>query len=543
MTFPFALITALIISMTLIPLAMRFASQFGMVDMPDPRKVHVLPVPRVGGIGIVLGTLASIVLWLPMHGWLPSFLFGSIVLLGFGAWDDSREIGHYVKFIGQFAAAIAVVYWGGLWVMHVPFLSTDVPMGIGKPFTVVAIVGTINAMNHSDGLDGLAGGESLLSLGCLAYLGYTAGGADLLIIAGAVIGGVFGFLRYNTHPARVFMGDSGSQFLGFSLAVLAVLLTQQVNPGLSMAIPALILGLPIVDILAVLAQRVHGRMNWFRATKNHIHHRLLALGYRHYQAVIIIYAVQAIFVFSAIAFSYESDVLVLGAYALGCALVFALLAIAERRGWRVRHDNRIHGIERFVSLPVARKLARLPFLMVQTTLPVYLLFTSLRIGPVPTDSGMAAVAMVVLTLAGILLYKSSSFAPTLIRLGVFSTGALLIYLVRHAAPEVYPNLAPVTFAYFVVLAISIGATISLDIDAAFRTTPLDYLLVALVVAAAALARGKTGGMDLGAVIMQLVVLFYGCELIVNRSNHRWVGLLSVASLLSALVVIVRFANG
>ncbi|MEO8005002.1 MAG: MraY family glycosyltransferase [Betaproteobacteria bacterium] len=543
MTFPFALLTALVISMVLIPVMMRFASQLGMLDMPDPRKIHASPVPRVGGIGIVVGALASILLWLPVKGWLPSFVFGSIVLLVFGAWDDRRELGHYVKFIGQFIAATAIVYWGGLWVVHLPLFSFEIPAAIGKPFTAIAIVGMINAMNHSDGLDGLAGGESLLSLGCLAYLGYAAGGADLLIIAGAVIGGVFGFLRYNTHPARVFMGDSGSQFLGFSLAVLAVLLTQQVNPGLSMAIPALILGLPIIDILAVLAQRVHGRMNWFRATKNHIHHRLLALGYRHYQAVIIIYAVQAVFVFSAIAFSYESDVLVLGAYALGCALVFALLAVAERRGWRVRHDNRIHGLSRLVSLPVARKLARMPFLVVQTTLPVYLLFTSLRIGSVPADSGAAAVMMVGLTLAGILLYKSSSFAPTLIRLGVFSTGALLIYLVRHAAPEVYPNLAPVTFVYFVVLAIAIGATISLDTDAAFRTTPLDYLLVALVVAAAALARGKTGGIDLGAVIMQLVVLFYGCELIVNRSNRRWVGLLSLASLLSALVVILRFTNG
>jgi UDP-GlcNAc:undecaprenyl-phosphate GlcNAc-1-phosphate transferase len=542
-TFPFALLTALVISMVLIPVMMRYASQLGMLDMPDPRKIHSSPVPRVGGIGIVVGALASILLWSPVKGWLPSFVFGSIVLLVFGAWDDRRELGHYVKFIGQFIAAIAIVYWGGLWVVHLPFLSFDIPAAIGKPFTAVAIVGMINAMNHSDGLDGLAGGESLLSLGCLAYLGYAAGGADLLIIAGAVIGGVFGFLRYNTHPARVFMGDSGSQFLGFSLGVLAVLLTQQVNPGLSMAIPALILGLPIIDILAVLAQRVHGRVNWFRATKNHIHHRLLALGYRHYQAVIIIYAVQAVFVFSAIAFSYESDVLVLGAYALGCALVFTFLALAERRGWRVTHDNRIHGIERLVTLPVVRKLTRLPFLVVQTTLPVYLLFTSLRIGSVPADSGMAAVAMVAFTLAGILLYKSSSIAPTLIRLGVFSTGALLIYLVRHAAPEVYPNLAPVTLAYFVVLAIAIGATISLDTDAAFRTTPLDYLLVALVVAAAALARGKAGGVDLGAVIMQLVVLFYGCELIVNRSNHRWVGLLSFASLLSALVVIVRFTNG
>ena len=540
MTFPFALITALIISMTLIPLAMRFASRIGMVDMPDPRKVHAHPVPRVGGIGIVLGAVVSIVLWLPMQGWLPSFLFGSFVLLGFGAWDDSRELGHYVKFIGQFVAAIAVVYWGGLWVMHLPFLSGEIPSAIGKPFTVIAIVGMINAMNHSDGLDGLAGGESLLSLGCLAYLGYAGGASDFVIIAGAVIGGVFGFLRYNTHPARVFMGDSGSQFLGFSLGVLAVLLTQQVNPGLSMAIPALILGLPIIDILAVFAQRIHGRMNWFRATKNHVHHRLLALGYRHYQAVVIIYAVQAIFAISAIALCYESDVLVLGTYLLGCACVFALLAIAERRGWRMSGVERNAGIEKKSYGSV---VTRLPLIVVQTTLPAFLLLSSFWTGHVPADSAVAGLAVAAAIVAGLLLGRSPLLSPLLTRLGVFSAGALLIYLVQRDAVWANAGYTHFCFVYSIVLAVAVGATIALDASAQFRTTPLDYLLVGLVVAAAFLARGRLGGIDIGAVIMQLVVLFYGCELIVNRSHRLWVGVLSISTLASVLVVVLRYTTG
>ena len=543
MTFPFALITALIISMALIPLLIRFAPRLGMVDMPDPRKVHATPVPRVGGIGIVIGTVVSVLVWIPPQGWVPSYLVGSLVLLLFGAWDDSRELGHYVKFIGQFIAAALVVYWGDLWVAHFPFVSAELSPMFGKPFTVIAIVGMINAINHSDGLDGLAGGESLLSLGCLAYLGYLAGGLDFVILVGAVIGGVFGFLRYNTYPARVFMGDSGSQFLGFSLAVLAVRLTQQISPGLSMAVPALILGLPIIDILAVLAQRVYQGMNWFRATRNHVHHRLLALGYQHYQAVTIIYAVQAFFVVSAILFRYETDLLVLGTYLGGCALVFVLLAVAEHRGWPVRRGERSSPGAGFPGSALGKRLARLPLLVVQVTVPAFLILSSLWVGKIPVDSGIASIAIAVVTLAGMLLYRAVPIAPTLIRLGVFSAGALLIYLVERNAAGIHAAYTNLYIGYFVVLALAIGAAIRIDGEAEFRTTPLDYLLVGLVIAAGFLARGQFPGLDLGAIIMPLVVLFYGCELIVNRSSVAWVGAMSLSALLATLIVVLHYTLG
>ncbi len=544
MIFPFALITALVISMAIIPLMMRLAPRLGMVDMPDPRKVHARPVPRVGGVGIVIGTVASLLLWLPVQGWLPSFLFGSVVLLLFGAWDDSRELGHYVKFIGQFMAAIAVVYWGGLWVAHFPFLNAELPALVGKPFTVFAIVGMINAINHSDGLDGLAGGESLLSLGCLAYLGYVAGGLDFVVTVGAVIGGVFGFLRYNTHPARVFMGDSGSQFIGFSLAVLVVHLTQQVNPGLSMAVPALILGLPIVDILAVLAQRIYQGMSWFRATRNHVHHRLLELGYLHYQAVIIIYSVQALFVVGAIVARYESDFLVLGLYLLGCALVFAALAVAERQGWRV-HDGRRENAPAGLLQRIRSdgRLARLPLIFVQTSVPAFMVIASFSVPAIPRDCVVAAVFVAAAALAGILLFQvTSSLAPMLMRLGVFSAAALLVYLIEHNGGISGSAFESIYVGYFVVLAACVGIAIRLGAESEFRTTPLDYLLVGLVIAGGVLAKGQMANLDLGAIIVQLVVLFYGCELVINRGSAASSGALSVAALISALVVLLRFAG-
>ncbi|MGB5601223.1 MAG: MraY family glycosyltransferase, partial [Gammaproteobacteria bacterium] len=234
------------ISMAIIPLMMRYASRLGMMDKPDPRKVHAVPIPRVGGVGIVIGALVAMLIWLPSTPFVNSFILGCTVLLIFGVWDDSKELGHYVKFIGQFIAVIVVVYYGDLYVAHFPYMGLEtLPESIGKPFTVIALVGVINALNHSDGLDGLAGGESLLSFGAVAYLAYLYDGLFVLVIACAMIGGIFGFLRFNSHPARVFMGDGGSQVLGFSLGVVVVLLTQEVNPVMSSAIPLLLIGLPI----------------------------------------------------------------------------------------------------------------------------------------------------------------------------------------------------------------------------------------------------------------------------------------------------------
>ncbi|MFN0038560.1 MAG: glycosyltransferase family 4 protein [Burkholderiales bacterium] len=543
MIFPFALVTALVISMAIIPLMMRLAPSLGMVDMPDPRKVHVRPVPRVGGLGIVIGAVVSILMWMPMQGWLPSFLVGSLVLLVFGALDDSMELGHYVKFIGQFAAAIGVVYWGDLWVRHFPFVSGELDPAFGKPFAVMAIVGMINAINHSDGLDGLAGGESLMSLGCLAYLGYLGGGFDLVIVVGAVIGGVFGFLRYNTHPARVFMGDAGSQFLGFALAVLAVHLTQQVNPGLSMAIPALILGLPIVDILAVLGQRIYQGMNWFRATRNHVHHRLLELGYAHYQAVVIIYSIQALFVVSAILVRYESDFLVLGIYVSGCALVFLMLWLAERRNWRVgRTVADVVSPESGGLRAIGVRIAGFAQLFVLASLPAYLLLAGMFSGGVSRDCGVAAFVIAPTVAAGWLLLRAgSTLAPTVIRLGLFSAASLIVYLVE-SDPEASGSTYPLIRAgYFVLLALATGIAIRVAREAEFRTTPLDYLLVGLVIAGGLLAKDQLPGIDIGAVIVQMVVLFYACEWVINRGSRAWIGALSACALTATLVVLSKAA--
>ena len=249
-------IISMAICMLIIPIMMRIAPAIGMIDKPDIRKVHVMAVPRTGGVGIVVGMLIPLFLWLPLEQYVTSVLVGCVVLLFFGAWDDSRNIRPAFKFIGQLIAAIVVVYYGDIYVINFPFVvSGQLPQYIGQPFTVIAIVGMINALNLSDGLDGLAGGEALISLVAIAYLSYLYDGSATLAIAAATIGGIFGFLRFNSHPARIFMGDAGSQTLGFILAVLVVYLTQQVNSVVSPVVALLLLGLPVIDSVAVFYMR------------------------------------------------------------------------------------------------------------------------------------------------------------------------------------------------------------------------------------------------------------------------------------------------
>ena len=528
----FTFFTALVVSVALIPLMMRVAPRLGMVDQPDPRKVHTTPIPRVGGVGIVIGSLIPIALWVPVDNGILAYLFGAVVLLIFGLWDDSRELGHYIKFIGQFIAVLAVVYYGDVYVRTLPFTEMEpLSPAIGKPFTVFAIVGMINAINHSDGLDGLAGGLSILSLSCIAYLAFLASDTTVVTIAFAILGGVLGFLRYNTHPAKVFMGDGGSQFLGFTLAFLAIVLTQNVNPALSPALPALILGLPIIDILAVFGQRAYHGMNWFRATKNHIHHRLLEIGFHHYESVVIIYTIQTFFVVSAIMLCYESDMLIMALYLAVCALVFALLYLALHKAWRVPRTRGSNGHSMVISLKKSPILTKWPLGFVTLAIPSLFLITSVTTKSVSQDLGIGAVA-----LAGILLVSlviridKGSFV---FRAVAYVTSAFVVYLESNFIKGDLWFLNSIDIAYFVLLAIAIAIAVRLSDNVEFRTNPMDYLVIFIVLSAGILMKNAPLQDNFGFMVVKLVILFYGCELIISRAQSRLnpLTLLGLATLL------------
>jgi UDP-GlcNAc:undecaprenyl-phosphate GlcNAc-1-phosphate transferase len=529
---------AMAISMAIIPVMVRLAPRIGMIDRPNSRKVHAKPIPRGGGVGIVLGSLVPIVLLLPIDKLLGAYLFGAIVLLIFGAWDDIRELGHYAKFIGQLIAVVPIVYYGDLHITHLPFMGLEtISDDVGKPFTVFALIGMINAINHSDGLDGLAGGMSLLSLSCMGYLAFLTNGNVMVLIALSTIGGVFGFLRYNTHPARVFMGDGGSQFLGFTLGFLAVFLVEKVNPTISPALPALMLGLPIADILAVFFQRVYHGMNWFRASRNHIHHRLLQLGFDHYEAVVIIYSIQILFVVSAIFLVYESDTLILSIYVGVCALVFLFLYMAEHRGWRAHRLSKSSGLTKVIYKLKQHKLfVALPVWYVATTVSLAFFLISIWIDHVPHDIGIVSAILGLILLLVVTMGNSKS--SIIVQAVCYVTSAFVIYLETMYLGQHGPLVDGIEIAYFAGLALAIGIAIRYGNKSDFRTTPLDYLVVVTVLFAGYLLSNLPEKTHVGSMAVKLVILFYGCELLFSQMQRRW-HVLNVSTAVTLAVLAVR----
>ena len=537
-----AFIAAMAVSMVIIPIMVRLAPQLGMIDLPDPRKVHTTPVPRAGGVGIVIGALLPVLLWVPVDEAIKSYLLGSFVLLFFGTWDDVKELGHFVKFIGQFIAVLIVVYYGHVYVSVLPFMNLEaVPGYIGKPFTVIAMVGMINAINHSDGLDGLAGGESLLSLVSIAYLAYMNDGIAVTTIALATIGGVFGFLRFNSHPARVFMGDGGSQFLGFTLGYLTVLLTQRVNPALSPALPCLILGLPIIDILAVFAQRAYHGMNWFRASKNHIHHRLLELGFDHYEAVVIIYSIQALLVISAVVLRYDSDAVIVAVYIGVCALLFLFLIVAEKSNWR---SHKSHNPSRLLDFINTVKRHRLlvdgPAMFLMAAVPAFLVLGQLLTKSVPKDFGVAAVFMFLVVFIG-LIYKKISWLY--LRAIIYATLAFQVYLLESYPIYDMAHMGVISYVFFGAVALAVVLAVRYSTHDAFRLTPTDFLVTMLVVLMGFFPSDHaTPAPAFGGIVIKIIILFYASEYIIARIKGRW-NILGIATLACLAMIAGRGLAG
>ncbi len=509
---------AMAVSMAIIPLMIRLAPALGMIDAPDPRKVHTTPIPRVGGLGIVLGALIPMLVWLPFSNLTISIFLGAAILLVFGTWDDIVELGHYVKFAGQFIAAGIVVYYGDLYVSYFPLNNYEtIPEYIGKPFTVIAIVGMINAINHSDGLDGLAGGESLISLGVIAYLAFVFDSELMLVISAATIGGIFGFLRFNSHPARVFMGDGGSQFLGFILAVLVLMLTQQVNTTLSPALPVLLLGLPIVDILAVFFLRAKHKMNLFKATRNHIHHRLLDIGFLHYESVMFIYTVQFILVISAIALMYEKDINVLTFYLFICSSVFVFLTLAERYGFKMHKGSNASRDIITVAMEKYPRMRLVPEKAIETGLSLFIISSALLVYDVPVDFAVSSLVLLVLLSFNLI---TGFLSNHIYRLVLFVTIGFSVYLLTTYPVDWLSKQYYVVFVYFIVMGILGFITLKTLSKKEFNITPLDYLVIAIALFIEILPGENESRENIIWMIVQIIILFYVCELLIQNMRNR-----------------------
>jgi len=524
--------------MTTIALMIRLASRLGMLDYPSPRKVHAMPVARVGGVGVAIGALIPIALWAPGNEATQSYLIGSLVLLVFGMWDDARDLNPYLKFVGQIIAASAVVYYGNVYVAYLPFSEGNaLPASIAQPFTVFALVGMINALNVSDGLDGLAGGITILSLSCVGYLALMVDGFAVIIVVVAALGGVLGFLRYNTFPARVFMGDVGSQFLGFTLGFLAVFFTQKVDPVLSPSLVVLILGLPIFDLIAVVGQRLYYGINPFVASKHHIHHRLLELGFDHYEAVVMIYLVQALFIASAVPLRFESDWLILSFYFGVIAVIYLLVFVALRSGWRAHQTHTVSWLTNTIKAVKRHKLfVMIPARFVSVSVPLLFIVVSVWAKHVPRDFSIVSAVLSFALLVFLLIGGAKD--SIVVQMIIYVTAAFVAYLETKYIYVQPLSWVSMEFIYYAALAIALGLAVRYSGQMEFRTTPTDYLIIFVVLFVGVWLHNVPENAEIGSVGAKLFVLFYGCEFIISRARRRWYAL-NVSALMSLSILALR----
>lgn len=302
--FYFTLFICFLSAILLTPIVKKFAYNIGATDKPEQRKVHAKIMPRLGGLSIYLSFIVGVIIIQPSESFHFPILLGSIIIILTGIIDDIKDLTPMLKLVGQIIAAFIVVVLGDMSVefINLPF-GGQVNFGVFSiPLTMVWIIGITNAINLIDGLDGLAAGVSSIALFTIAGMAAVMGNTYVVLIALIVAVSSLGFLFYNFYPAQIFMGDSGSQFLGYIIAVLSLLGFKNIT-FISLIIPIIILGVPIFDTFFAIIRRLINRKPISAPDKSHIHHCLLKTGFTHRQAVILIYAMSIIFGLIAFVFS------------------------------------------------------------------------------------------------------------------------------------------------------------------------------------------------------------------------------------------------
>ena len=301
----FAFVVAFLISYAGTPIVKILAFRIGAVDVPkDNRRMHKKPTARIGGLAIFYGFIISILCFAEIDTQLRGILIGCIIIVVLGIFDDIYSLNALFKFVIQICAALIVVMHGvridhfsSFGIGTNPYIS----LGIWSvPITVLWIVGVTNAVNLIDGLDGLAAGVSTISTVSLFAISLIMREPAVAIVTAAVAGAGFGFLPYNIHPAKIFMGDTGSTFLGFILGSISIVGLFKSYAVISLAVPFLILGLPIFDTAFAIIRRLMRGQSPMHPDRGHVHHRLIDLGFDQKQTVIILLITSGLLSLSAV---------------------------------------------------------------------------------------------------------------------------------------------------------------------------------------------------------------------------------------------------
>jgi UDP-GlcNAc:undecaprenyl-phosphate GlcNAc-1-phosphate transferase len=529
------------ITVSLIPMMTRLADKYQMVDFPDPRKVHVRPVPRIGGLAMAAGVFIPVLLWARGDEFVRAFIAATGILVVFGIIDDMKGLGYKAKFGGQLLAALVIIFYGGLRISSLGSLlpgEVQLTEWLKIALTLVAIVGVTNAVNMADGLDGLAGGISLLSFCCIGYLAYLDGSNIVLLLAMSVAGAIFGFLRFNTHPASLFMGDTGSQLLGFSAVVLAVKTTQGYTP-LSPLLPLIILGLPVLDTLIVMALRISQGRSPFAPDKNHFHHRLMRLGLSHTEAVFVIYVIQALLILSAIFFKYHSDWLLIAGYSVFCVILVGLPAALDRKALRLPRLPRMEAVkDRLRKIRERDYVIRCSFGVSKFGIPLLFLASCFIPARIPAYVSITAFCSSVLILAMFLAAKR--YLKGCLRLVLYLTIPLVLYCIEEGKSLWMSDQA--LFLYqlcFGIIAVFAMLTVRFSRRSkGFKMSTMDFLIIFIAMTVPNLTGQLVQNFNLGLLTVEIIVFFFGYEVLINELRGKF-NVLAMATLAAMVVLAVR----
>ena len=335
-----ALGVAMLVSFFLTPLVKRLAHKIGAVDIPkDERRMHKEPIPRLGGLAIFIGCITALLAFAELDLQLCGILIGSTIIVGVGIADDIRPLSAGLKLILQIISALIAVGCG----VQIQTIANPLPFGDAYlnfgiwaiPITVIWIVAVTNSVNLIDGLDGLADGVSTIGALTMLVISLVMGDIPVAIICSALVGACVGFIPYNMNPAKIFMGDTGSTFLGYMLATISVMGLFKFWTAISFVVPFIILGFPIFDTTSAFTRRILKGQNPMTADRSHTHHKLIDMGMNQKQAVATLYLISCILGLCAMMIVSQGTVKV-----VLCVAALIVTAITVAHIARYPHEHR-----------------------------------------------------------------------------------------------------------------------------------------------------------------------------------------------------------
>jgi len=527
---------SMFITIVLIPVFRRLAIRLHAMDNPNKRTVHLMPMPKSGGIAMAFGMLVPVLMWAPANYEVIAILIGGGIVVLFGLLDDFKNLGYKAKFTGQAAAALIVILYGGIKIKSFGMLLPNdvlLPEWFAIPLTLIVIVGVTNAINLSDGLDGLAGGICFLSFCCIGYLAYQGENIAIALLSVSVAGAIFSFLRFNTYPATLFMGDAGSQLLGF-LAITLLLGLTQGNTPLSPLLPLILLGFPVLDTLTVMYERVAEGRSPFAADKNHFHHKLMRLGFYHTEAVFVIYILQAFLITYAFFFRFYSEWFLLIGYLIFNSSILFGFSIAGKSGWKLKRyglfdefiKDRLKKLkEKNIHIKISFKIAYMGF-------PAILLFSCFLPESFPKYFSFFAIALVSMILVTWLAKKE--WIANALRFAIYLFVPFVIYLSEaNMIPWINGQLRQLynlSFGMLVVFAI-LTAKFSRR-TMGFKTTPMDFLILFIALVVPNLTDERIQTYHMGLVTAKILTLFFSFEVLIPelRGDLDKIGIGTIAAL-------------